>query len=229
MIALLVIAAVVVLLIGWARVLQRRLGARGRIRRGGLLVGAVTLMLGCGVAAAPDAFASKPVRVPAPIGNSNTFPAGFACLFTLQADLVGGNRVFSPSTAASSTRPAATSTGSRMSIPGPRPRSTNRAASKACPPWTADRSFGVAESTDSCSSPATPAPETARLAAPTSSPATSWPPQIRLAPSPSSRRPARPRTSAHSSCKPHLDCDALRAGGPPQPRSPTHAHARTSA
>ena len=94
MIALLVIAAVVVLLIGWARVLQRRLGARGRIRRGGLLVGAVTLMLGCGVAAAPDAFASKPVRVPAPIGNSNTFPAGFACLFTLQADLVGGNRVF---------------------------------------------------------------------------------------------------------------------------------------
>ena len=94
MIALLVIAAVVVLLIGWARVLQRRLGARGRIRRGGLLVGAVTLMLGCGVAAAPDAFASKPVRVPAPIGNSNTFPAGFACLFTLQADLVGGNRAF---------------------------------------------------------------------------------------------------------------------------------------
>ena len=94
MIALLVITAVVVLLIGWARVLQRRLGARGRIRRGGLLVGAVTLMLGCGVAAAPDAFASKPVRMPAPIGNSNTFPAGFACLFTLQGDLVGGNRVF---------------------------------------------------------------------------------------------------------------------------------------
>src|SRR6478735_4319479 len=94
MIALLVVAALVVLLIGWALVLQRRLRATGRIRRGGLLVGAATLVLGCSVAAAPDAFATKPVRMPAPIGTSNTFPAGTACLFTLQADLVGGNREF---------------------------------------------------------------------------------------------------------------------------------------
>ena len=93
MIALLVIA-VVIPLIGWASVLQRRRATGMRIRRGGLLVGAVALMLGYVVAAAPDAFASKPVRMPAPIGTSNTFPAGAACPFTMQADLVGGNRVF---------------------------------------------------------------------------------------------------------------------------------------
>ncbi len=63
-------------------------------RRGGLLVGAVALMLGCAVALGPAASASKPLRFPAPIGNSDTFPAGTACPFTLQADLVGGNRVF---------------------------------------------------------------------------------------------------------------------------------------
>ena len=63
-------------------------------RRGGLVVGAVTLMLGCSVALSPGAFASQPVRIPAPIGKSDTFPAGTACPFTLQADLVGGNQVF---------------------------------------------------------------------------------------------------------------------------------------
>ena len=93
MIALLVVAALVVLLVGWPSVVQRRLGSRGRVRRGGLLVGAVALVLGCVVAAAP-AFANKPVRMHATIGTSNTFPAGTACRFTLQADLVGGNRVF---------------------------------------------------------------------------------------------------------------------------------------
>lgn len=94
MTALLVTAALVVLLIGWASVLQRRRGARGRVRRGGLLVGAVALLLGCATALAPDASASKPVRIPAPIGKSDTFPAGTACSFTLQTDLVGGNQVF---------------------------------------------------------------------------------------------------------------------------------------
>ena len=93
MIALLVLSALVVLLISGACLLHRRLRSRGHSRRGGLRVGAVLLMLGCAVAATPDAFASKPIRMPAPIGNSNTFPAGIACPFTLQADLVGGNRV----------------------------------------------------------------------------------------------------------------------------------------
>lgn len=94
MFALLVIAALVVLPIGWALLIQWRRGATGRVRRGGLLVGAVAMMVGCVVAVAPDASASKPFRIPAPIGNSNTFPAGTACSYTLQADLVGGNRVF---------------------------------------------------------------------------------------------------------------------------------------
>jgi hypothetical protein len=93
MTALLVIAALAVLLIGCLRLLQRRRGARGRVRRGGLLVGAVALLLGCVTALAPDASASKPVRIPAPIGNSNIFPAGTACPFILQGDLVGGNQV----------------------------------------------------------------------------------------------------------------------------------------
>ena len=92
--ALPVIAVLVVLLVGLAPALQRRLGVSGRIRRGGLVAGAVTLMLGCVVAAAPGASATKRVRIPAPIGNSNTFDAGYACLFPLQAELVGGNRVF---------------------------------------------------------------------------------------------------------------------------------------
>jgi hypothetical protein len=93
MIALLAIAALVVLLIGWAPVLQRRRGARGAVRRGGLLVGAVTLMLGCVVALAPDASASNKVRVPVMIGNSFTVPAGEACPFTLHVEIVGGNQV----------------------------------------------------------------------------------------------------------------------------------------
>ena len=63
-------------------------------RRRGLLVGAVAFMLGCAVALAPDASASKPVRIPAPIGNSNTYPAGVACPFRLHTQLVGGNQVF---------------------------------------------------------------------------------------------------------------------------------------
>ena len=63
-------------------------------RRGGVLVGAVALMLGCAVVLGPDASASKPFRFPAPIGNSNTFPAGDVCPFTLRTELVGGNQVF---------------------------------------------------------------------------------------------------------------------------------------
>ena len=63
-------------------------------RRAGVLVGAVALMLGSAVALGPDASASKPFRIPAEIGHSDTFPAGDACPFMLQADLVGGNRVF---------------------------------------------------------------------------------------------------------------------------------------
>jgi hypothetical protein len=94
MITPLVIAALVLLLIGWISVLRRRRGPRGRVRRGGLLVGAVALMLGCVVALAPEASADKPIRVPAPIGNINTYPAGTVCPFTLQTELVGGNQVF---------------------------------------------------------------------------------------------------------------------------------------
>ena len=90
----LAIAVVVVLAAGWALPRQRRRGATGHIRPGGLLVGAAALMLGCVVTGAPDASASTPVHIPAPIGHSDTFPAGTACPFTLQAELVGGNRVF---------------------------------------------------------------------------------------------------------------------------------------
>ena len=67
---------------------------RIRSEGSGLLVGAVALMLGCVVALAPDASASKPFRVPTPIGTSDTMPAGTACPFTLQTVLVGGNQVF---------------------------------------------------------------------------------------------------------------------------------------
>ena len=68
--------------------------SRGHLRRGGIVLGAVALMLGSCMALSPGASASQPVRIPAPIGKSDTFPAGTACPFTLQADLVGGNQVF---------------------------------------------------------------------------------------------------------------------------------------
>jgi hypothetical protein len=51
-------------------------------------------MLGCAIALAPAASASPPVTIPAPIGNTNTIPAGSACPFTLQVTLIGGNQVF---------------------------------------------------------------------------------------------------------------------------------------
>jgi hypothetical protein len=63
-------------------------------RRGLLAAAAGSLAVATSVILAPAAMASRPVHIPAPIGNSNTFPAGTACVFTLQADLVGGNRVF---------------------------------------------------------------------------------------------------------------------------------------
>ena len=50
-----------------------------------------------GVAAGPavaSASSSKPVRIPAPIGNSDTYPAGTVCPFTLHTELVGGNQAF---------------------------------------------------------------------------------------------------------------------------------------
>ena len=53
----------------------------------------MALLLGCVTALAPDASASKPVRIPAPIGNINPFQAGTACPFTLQGTLIGGNQV----------------------------------------------------------------------------------------------------------------------------------------
>jgi hypothetical protein len=63
-------------------------------RRGGLLVGAVTLLLGCAVALGPAASASQHVRIPAPVGgDGNTFAAGDACPFALHTELVGGNQV----------------------------------------------------------------------------------------------------------------------------------------
>ncbi len=69
--------------------------SRAHHRRGsGLLVAAMTSLLGCAVALGPAASAAQPVRIPAPIGNSNTFPAGTACPFTFQGELVGGNQVF---------------------------------------------------------------------------------------------------------------------------------------
>ena len=57
----------------------------------------VVAVVATGVAAGPavaSASARKPVRIPAPIGNSNTFPAGTACPFTLHTELVGGNQAF---------------------------------------------------------------------------------------------------------------------------------------
>ena len=64
-------------------------------RRGGLLVGAVTLMLGCAGALGPAASASGHFRIPTPIGGEGyTFLAGEACpAFTLHTQLVGGNQV----------------------------------------------------------------------------------------------------------------------------------------
>jgi hypothetical protein len=63
-------------------------------RRGGLLVGAVTLMLGCAGALGPAASAGGHFRIPAPIGgDGNTFAAGDACPFPLHTVLVGGNQV----------------------------------------------------------------------------------------------------------------------------------------
>lgn len=74
--------------------LARTHRSRAHIRRhSGLVAGAVALMLGCSVALSPSASASKPVRIPAPIGKSDTFPAGTACPFTLQTVLVGGNQI----------------------------------------------------------------------------------------------------------------------------------------
>lgn len=62
-------------------------------RRGGLLVGAMTLVLGCAVALGPAASAGQHLRIPAPIGgDGNTFAAGEACPFTLHTVLVGGNQ-----------------------------------------------------------------------------------------------------------------------------------------
>jgi hypothetical protein len=57
------------------------------------IVGAVTVMLGCSVALGPAASAGGHVRIPTPVGGEgNTFPAGFACPFTLHTVLVGGNQ-----------------------------------------------------------------------------------------------------------------------------------------
>jgi hypothetical protein len=94
MIAVLAFPVLAVLLIGMTPMLKRRCGATAHVRRGGVLVGAMALMLGCAVALAPDASASKPVHTPAPIGTTNTFPAGDVCPFTLQTTLIGGNQVF---------------------------------------------------------------------------------------------------------------------------------------
>ena len=54
----------------------------------------MTSMAVCAVVVAPGALASPPVRVPAPIGNSNTFYAGTPRPFTLQIKLIGGNQAF---------------------------------------------------------------------------------------------------------------------------------------
>lgn len=62
-------------------------------RRSGVLVGALTLMLGCAMALAPAASASPPVSIPAPIGNVTPYPAGTACSFNLEGKLIGGNQV----------------------------------------------------------------------------------------------------------------------------------------
>ena len=63
-------------------------------RRGLLAAAAGSLAVATSVILAPAAMASRPVHIPAPIGNSNTFPAGTACPYTLRGDLVGGNQAF---------------------------------------------------------------------------------------------------------------------------------------
>ena len=76
-----------------ARLARRHPSLAHLRRRSGVLIGALTLMLGCAMALAPAASASPPVSIPAPIGNTNTYPAGIACPFTLQGTLIGGNQV----------------------------------------------------------------------------------------------------------------------------------------
>jgi len=76
-----------------ARLARRHPSLAHLRRRSGVLIGALTLMLGCAMALAPAASASPPVSIPAPIGNTNTYPAGIACPFTLQGTLIGGNHV----------------------------------------------------------------------------------------------------------------------------------------
>ena len=72
---------------------RHRPGAHLR-RRGALLAGAVTLLLGCAGALGPAASASGHFRIPAPIGGEgNTFAAGELCSFTLHTELVGGNQM----------------------------------------------------------------------------------------------------------------------------------------
>ena len=93
-IALLVIAGIVGLFIGLAPHAPAAAGATEHVRRRGLLVETVALILGFAVVLAPSASASKPVRIPAPIGNSNTFPAGTICPFTLKRSLSGATRPF---------------------------------------------------------------------------------------------------------------------------------------
>ena len=66
-------------------------------KRLSVLAVSVLAVVATGVAASPavaSASASKPVRIPAPIGISNTFAAGTACPFTLHTELVGGNQAF---------------------------------------------------------------------------------------------------------------------------------------
>jgi hypothetical protein len=58
-----------------------------------VVVGALTMMLVGAMALAPQASANPPVSTPAPIGNVTQFPAGTACSFNLQGELIGGNQV----------------------------------------------------------------------------------------------------------------------------------------
>jgi hypothetical protein len=61
-------------------------------RLSALAVSGLAVVATCVIAGPAVASASKPVRIPAPIGNSNTFLAGTACPFTLHTELVGGNQ-----------------------------------------------------------------------------------------------------------------------------------------
>lgn len=184
---------------GQARLAGRHPSLAHLRRRGGVLVGALALMLGCAMALAPEASASPPVSIPAPIGNTNTYPAGIACPFTLQTTLIGGNQVLTffddgrfLATGRHIDRLTNVDTGTSITL------NLNGIVSQVP---TADggsvlRAIGI---TSFIFFPGDAGPGEPRPDEPTSSSATSSPSQTPRAPSRRSSRTARARTSARCS------------------------------